>query len=111
MDYDLVYLTTPDTLLIWDSVSYTTLAAFQAASGQEMHGLEADPQWVDPASGDFQLLGGSPAIDSADSAAPGQPLTDVDGDPRVDDPATPNTGAGPLAYDDRGAFEYRPEAP
>ena len=26
MDYDLAYLTTPDTLLIWDSVNYTSLA-------------------------------------------------------------------------------------
>ena len=111
MDYDLVNLSTPDTLLIWDSVGYKTLAAFQAASGQEAHGLEADPRWVDPTSGDFRLLGGSPAIDSADSGAHGQPVTDVYGDPRVDDPATPDTGAGPIAYADRGAFEYRPEAP
>jgi parallel beta-helix repeat protein len=111
IDYDLVDLSSPDTLLIWDSVGYETLAAFQAASGQEAHGLEADPRWVDPTSGDFRLLGGSPAIDSANSAAPGQPVTDVYGDPRVDDPATPNTGAGPIAFADRGAFEYRPEAP
>jgi parallel beta-helix repeat protein len=111
IDYDLVDLSSPDTLLIWDSVGYETLAAFQAASGQEAHGLQADPRWVDPTSGDFRLLGGSPAIDSANSAAPGQPVTDVYGDPRVDDPATPNTGAGPIAFADRGAFEYRPEAP
>ena len=108
MNYDLVNLSAPDTLLIWDSVGYKTLAAFQAASGQESHGLQADPRWVDPTSGDFRLLGGSPAIDSANSAAPGQPAMDVYGDPRVDDPATPDTGAGPISYADRGAFEYRP---
>jgi parallel beta-helix repeat protein len=111
MDYDLVNLSTPDTLLIWDSVGYKTLAAFQTDSGQEAHGLRADPRWVDPTSGDFRLLGGSPAIDSANSAAPGQPALDVYGDPRVDDPATPNTGAGPVTFADRGAFEYRPQAP
>jgi parallel beta-helix repeat protein len=111
MDYDLVNLSTPDTLLIWDSVGYKTLAAFQTDSGQEAHGQQADPRWVDPTSGDFRLLGGSPAIDSANSAAPGQPALDVYGDPRVDDPATPNTGAGPVTFADRGAFEYRPQAP
>ena len=35
VDYDLVHLSTADTLLIWDSVSYKSLSAFQAASGQE----------------------------------------------------------------------------
>ena len=51
LDYDLVYLTRADTLLIWDSVSYTSLAAFQAASGQETHALLADPKWANPAAG------------------------------------------------------------
>jgi Right handed beta helix region len=106
MDYDLVNLTRPDTLLIWNSVSYTSLAAFQAASGQEAHGIQADPKWVNPAGGDFHLLASSPAIDSANSGATSQPSTDVEGHPRVDDPTTANTGAGPRAYDDRGAYEF-----
>jgi parallel beta-helix repeat protein len=106
MDYNLVYLTRPDTLLIWNSVSYTSLAAFQAASGQEAHGIQADPRWVSPGSGDFHLLAGSPAIDSANSGASGQPSLDVETKPRKDDPATPNTGVGPRAYDDRGAYEF-----
>jgi len=108
MDHDLVYLSTADTLLIWNSVSYTSLAAFQAASGQEAHGIEADPKWTSAAGGDFHLLTGSPAIDSADSGATDQPSLDVEGDARVDDPATPDTGAGPRSYDDRGAYEFQP---
>jgi hypothetical protein len=44
VDYNVVYLTTPDTLLIWSSVSYTSLTAFQAASGQMLHGINADPR-------------------------------------------------------------------
>jgi len=108
MDHDLVYLTRPDTLLIWNSVSYTSLAAFQAASGQEAHGIQADPKWASPTGGDFHLLAGSPAIDSADSGVTGQPSTDVEGHPRVDDPATPDSGAGPRTYDDRGAYEFQP---
>ena len=29
----------------------------------------------------------------------------------MDDPATPNTGVGPRAFDDRGAYEYQPPPP
>jgi parallel beta-helix repeat protein len=108
VDYNVVYLTTPDTLLIWSSVSYSSLAAFQAASGQMLHGINASPRWRSAASGDFHLLPGSPAIDSANSGISGQSTTDVEGGPRVDDPATPNTGVGPRAYDDQGAFEFQP---
>jgi parallel beta-helix repeat protein len=105
MDYDLVHLTSPDTMLIWGSVSYTSLAAFRSATGREAHGLQADPQWVNRANGDFHLTAGSPAIDSADSGVPSQPSTDVEGNARVDVPAVPNTGAGPRTFDDRGAYE------
>ena len=38
----------------------------------------------------------------------GQPVTDVEGNARFDDPGTPNTGAGPRTFDDRGAYELRP---
>jgi parallel beta-helix repeat protein len=106
LDYDVVYLSTPDTILIWSSVSYSSLAAFQAASGQEAHAVQASPLWTNPTGGDFHLTAGSPAIDSANSGANGQPSLDVEGNPRVDDPATPNTGIGPRPYDDRGAYEF-----
>ena len=105
MDYDLVYLTSPDTMIVWNSVAYHSLAAFRAATGKEAHGIEADPNWVDRANGDFHLSSGSSAIDAADSGVSSQPSTDVEGNARIDDPATPNTGAGPRSYDDRGAFE------
>jgi PKD repeat protein len=83
----------------------------QAASGQATHGIQADPKWVDRDGGDFHLLTGSPAIDSADSGATAQPSVDVEGNARVDDPATPNTGVGPRTYDDRGAYEFGGTAP
>jgi parallel beta-helix repeat protein len=108
VDNNVVYLTTPDTLLIWSSVSYSTLAKFQAASGQMLHGINADPKWRNMSALDFHLTAGSPAIDYADSGTSGQPMLDVEGHPRVDDPATPNTGIGPRAYDDAGAFEFQP---
>ena len=106
LDYDLVYLTTADTLLIWNSVSYTSLAAFRSASGQETHAIQADPRWTNVAGGNFHLTTGSPAVDSANAGIAGQPSLDVEGTARIDDPITPNTGVGIRAYDDRGAYEF-----
>ena len=107
MDYDLVHLSKADTMLIWSSVSYSSLAAFRSATGQESHGLDTDPKWVDRDAGDLHLTPGSAAIDSANSGASGQPDLDFEGTARVDDPATPNTGVGPRSYDDRGAYELQ----
>ena len=108
MDYNQVYLTRSDTLLIWNSVNYNTLAAFQAATGQMLNGINADPKWADIGARDFHLTAGSPAIDSASSGITGQPGSDVAGVVRVDDPATTNSGVGPRTYDDRGAYEFQP---
>ncbi len=108
VDYNLVWLTAGTVQYTWGQNGYTSLAAFQAATGQAAHGLQADPKWRAPASGDFHLTSGSPAIDSADSDAPGEPATDYEGNPRVDDPATSDTGVGVRTYDDRGAFEFQP---
>src|SRR5918912_1904602 len=110
MDYDLVYLTSADTLLIWNSTSYTSLSSFKSATGQESHGIQADPKWANRTSGGFPLTAGSPAIDSANAAASGEPATDVENIGRIDDPATPNTGAGTPPYADRGAYEFQPAA-
>lgn len=108
LDYDLVNLSLGGTMMVWGATSYTSLAAFQAATGQETHGLQADPRLANPALANFTLQAGSPAIDSANSSAPGQTAVDAASQPRVDDPATANTGVGVRSYDDRGAFEYQP---
>jgi parallel beta-helix repeat protein len=108
IDYDLVYLSGGQRFLIWNSVAYQSLAALQAATGQELHGIEGDPKWRDKTAGNFHLAARSPAIDSANSSVRGQPRADIQGTRRTDDPATPNTGVGPRRYDDRGAFEFRP---
>jgi hypothetical protein len=107
MDSDLVNLSTSDVLLIWNSTNYTSLASFQSATGQEAHGIQADPRWRSPGAGDFHLTASSLAIDSADSGVSGQPGADAEGITRFDDPFTPNTGLGPRPYDDRGAYEYQ----
>jgi parallel beta-helix repeat protein len=107
VDYNLVSLRTPGTMYIWGTTGYSSLAAFQQATGQEPHGLQADPKWANPSSHDFHLTGGSPAIDSANSGVSGEQTTDLEGNPRHDDPNTPNTGAGPRRYDDRGPYEFQ----
>ena len=35
----------------------------------------------------------------------------VSSNPRIDDPTVTNQGTGPVAYADRGAFEYAPVVP
>ena len=127
VDYNLVYQTdAADVQYIWITTSYTTLGGFQGASGQEAHGMQANP-WLNSvapvavrptdhgghpvyAVGPFHynLTAASPAIDSANSLAPHETIADIDGKPRVDIPATGNTGIGPRAYDDRGAYELQP---
>jgi hypothetical protein len=60
---------------------------------------------------DYRLKAGSPAIDSANSAwlAPAIFPGDLNGDDRfVDAPGSPNLGLGPVAFLDRGAFEFEP---
>ena len=108
IDHDLVYLHQGTNMFIWGSTFYSSLAALRAATGQEAHGIQADPRWENPDGGDLHLLGGSPAIDSGNSGVSGEPITDADGNGRIDDPATPNSGDGTRPYDDRGAYEYQP---
>ena len=98
-------------LYTWNGVDYASLDDLRAATGMETNGIEADPLWVAPGSGDFRLSAGSPAIDSADSGVSGALAHDLDGNARTDDPGTPNTGAGPRAFDDRGAYEFGGTSP
>ena len=108
MDYNVVFLSADNDLIDYLGVKYSTLASFQAARGKELHGKQGDPKFTNATAGDFHLLTGSPAIDSANSGAGSQPGADFDGRARVDDPLTPNTGVGPRSFDDRGAFEFPP---
>lgn len=107
LDSNLTYLSQSSVDYIWGGKYYYSVAALRTATGQEQHGIQADPLFANLAARDFRLSSGSPAIDSADSSASGQQLTDLLGAGRVDDPATTNTGIGPRAYDDRGAYEYQ----
>ena len=105
-DYNVFWNSTPQPPVKIASTLYSSVAAYSLAIGQDAQTFQSDPLFVNPGAGDFHLQPGSPAIDNANSAAPQWPATDANGSPRVDDPATPNAGVGPIAYAERGAFEY-----
>ena len=104
-DYNLVYLSVPGVLYVWNNIEYLSLSNLKSNfPGVEVSGIEADPLWN---INDFHLSVLSPAVDSANSAASGALAVDLEGAVRFDEPAvSPNTGAGPRNYDDRGAFEF-----
>jgi parallel beta-helix repeat protein len=101
-------------LAIWGNNSYGSLSAFQAISGQEPNGKQANPGfvnpsgWQNPSAANFQLTECSPAIDMANSGATGEQATDLIGHPRVIDPSMLQTGIGPRNYDDGGVYEFQP---
>jgi hypothetical protein len=91
--------------------SYTSLAAMQAAKGddKEARGVQANPKFASAASWNLRLLAGSPAIDRGNSAVSGAQSADLVGNARVDIASVSNAqAAGPRRYDDLGAFEFRP---
>jgi hypothetical protein len=86
LDHDLLFLSvTPSSKTVyldWNGVKYTTLPAFQAATGQEAHGLSADPRFAG-APTDLHLTSASPAIGQADASVSGEQSVDADGRART----------------------------
>jgi parallel beta-helix repeat protein len=95
-DYNLVWQTGTASDYVWAGNDYNSQATLNAATGQEAHGIFADPGFVNPATWDLQLTTGSPAIDSANTSAPGEQPTDI---------------FGRSPYDDRGAYEFQSGTP
>jgi len=88
-------------------VLYPQLWGYSAATGQDTRSIQADPKFAAPATGDFHLLGTSPAIDNANSSDPIWPSRDREDRQRYDNPSVANTGLGNVKYGDRGAYEFR----
>jgi hypothetical protein len=67
LDYNLYYQPAGSGIIATASdqgMSYTTLAQWKTATGQEAHAVGSNPLFVDVANGDFHLQSGSPAIDA-----------------------------------------------
>jgi PKD repeat protein len=91
LDYDDLFTTRANELTWWyrpDDSHQRTLSAFQAATGQELHGLSVAPGFASPAAGDYNLTASSPLRDQ------GVVIPGVNDD---------YEGAAP----DLGAIEYR----
>ena len=89
----------------WAGTTYATVAAFQAASQQGAHDLDAAPDLRTVDNRSNEPADPSPAIDSGDANAPDEPARDVYGDLRaVQDPLIADTGTGDAPVD-RGAVE------
>src|SRR5216683_2135329 len=98
---------TTGTIITWNSAAFKSLAAlFARYPHVEVHGLQANPDWVSPDTADFHLTEHSRAIDSANSSVPGELPYYQEGTPRADEPDVVDTGVGIRTYDDRGAYEF-----
>jgi len=62
-DYDDLVSARGWNLLRWKDQRFLRLRDFSVATGQERHGLNVDPGFVNPSKGDYELLPNSPLID------------------------------------------------
>jgi len=123
-DYNLINPAAFPTAYDWGGSAYPAtaagLASFQGATSQGAHDIAADPMLNSERTTSTMGRGeagfylpetGSPAIDSANSAAPGELPSDQVGDPRENDPSvTTKPGVGVVSgsstiYYDRGSME------
>jgi len=107
----------------WNGATQAQLSNWQAASGQDVNSISADPQFVNVKGADqvlgfsslgvgynggpddnFYLSAGSPAIDHGYSWG-GYP-TDILYQSRVDDPGTPNAGSPNYVPADTGSSQF-----
>lgn len=54
----------------WRGTEYSSFSAYQSGSGQDAHGLFADPLYISPEDGNLRIGDGSPAIDRGDNLSP-----------------------------------------
>jgi parallel beta-helix repeat protein len=62
-DYDVVFSRLGKDLFDWNGVAYYSLEALCSAHGQECHGLNVLPTFINVTNGDYSLTAGSPPID------------------------------------------------
>jgi len=89
LDYNLWYADdgASAALFSWNATPYVGFAAYQAGTGQDGNATFANPGLVAPASGDFHLGAGSPAINAGlPGFIPAVSEVDLDGGARVNGP-------------------------
>ncbi|MEZ4711199.1 MAG: right-handed parallel beta-helix repeat-containing protein [Caldilineaceae bacterium] len=64
LDYDNLWSSNNRDLVRWNDIAYPSLLAFQNASGQEAHGFNLDPQFMDVQTDNYRLDSASPLIDA-----------------------------------------------
>ena len=64
LDYDDLWNDGTNDLVRWDGTRYPTLGGFSAATGQEAHGFDVEPGFVDAGMGDYTLDAASDLIDA-----------------------------------------------
>ncbi|ANF95238.1 right-handed parallel beta-helix repeat-containing protein [Paenibacillus bovis] len=77
---------------IWKGEAYSGLQAYRKGSGNDLHSLFADPQFVDAQNDDYHLQSSSPAVDSGYVDPGMRNSKDMDGQPRISGSAI-NIGA------------------
>ncbi|WP_344464597.1 PKD domain-containing protein [Kitasatospora kazusensis] len=100
-DYNVVRAAADGTAYSWAGTPYPGPVELAKATGQGQHDSSADPALTGPGGSPDK---GSPALDSADAAAPGELDSDLNYVPAVDYPGQPDTGTG-SGHRDRGAVE------
>ena len=63
-DGDLLYAPGSSALFRWKGVNYASLTTLRTGTAFEAHGRSGDPLFVSPATGDYGVRAGSPAIDA-----------------------------------------------
>lgn len=80
-DYNLIkQVNASGELCKWGATSYTTLAAWQAATSQDANSIDSAPLFVNIGAGDVHLQFTSPCVDGGIST--GAPIDDLDGNLR-----------------------------
>jgi hypothetical protein len=64
LDYNNLWNGNQDVLVRWDTAQYATVTAFSAATGQERHGINLNPSFINPTKGNYTLKATSPLIDA-----------------------------------------------
>lgn len=102
---DNTFSPTPPTFISNDtfSPSGTGLQGTCSSQSNQNGNLTVDPLFVNPTHGNYQLKGGSPAIDTGANSSPYLTVKDFAGNERI-----VNGNDGPTAIVDMGALEFMP---